>query len=106
MKDYALKIGDVQVNSVNSADILSDGTVKFDGDHTLILTNANLSVPIISGLENLIVFLKGDNVINGAENLITSTESQAGLVFTTSPTTSGKLTLNKAGGENRTGAGP
>ena len=99
VKDYALKIGDVQVNSVNSADILSDGTVKFDGDHTLILTNANLSVPIISGLENLIVFLKGDNVINGAENLITSTESQAGLVFTTSPTTSGKLTLNKAGGE-------
>lgn len=71
---YELWVGETKVTTRNQADILGDGTVKFEGDRksgVLTLENAhigNVVVPnseavIISNLPNLTINLIGENTI-------------------------------------------
>ena len=97
---YDLTVGNIPVTSVNCTDILGDGLkrVKYVvEDKTLVLEDVYLdNMPITSGLAGgLTIYLLGDNVISGSENLITTAEENAMIVFTTSETAPGNLTLIK-----------
>lgn len=75
-KLYNLWVNGTQVTSANSQDILSDDAtyknnkISFDGDHTLTLHNIpgtvfDTQVPFIkNGIENLTIFLDGQNEVN------------------------------------------
>ena len=94
--DYGLMVGTTIVTSVNCTDILGDGTVKYtDANKTLVLTDASLTVPVVSGLSELKVYLQGTSTISGTENMLSSSVANAPLTFTTSASTPGKLILIK-----------
>lgn len=94
--DYGLLIGSTVVTSVNCTDILGDGTVKYtDANKTLVLNDATLTVPVVSGLSQLKVYLQGESTISGTENMLSSSVANAPLTFTTSASAPGKLTLIK-----------
>ena len=98
--DYGLLVGTTVVTSVNCTDILGDGTVKYtDDDKTLVLTNATLTVPVVSGLSQLKIYLQGNSTISGTENMLTSSVADAPLTFTTSLSNPGELTLTKTTGQ-------
>ena len=94
--DYGLLVGSTVVTSVNCTDILGDGTVKYtDANKTLVLNDATLTVPVVSGLSQLKVYLQGESTISGTENMLSSSVANAPLTFTTSASAPGKLTLIK-----------
>ena len=98
--DYGLMVGTTVVTSVNCTDILGDGTVKYtDDDKTLVLTNATLTVPVVSGLNKLNIYLQGNSTISGTENMLTSSVADAPLTFLTSLTDPGELKLTKTKGQ-------
>jgi len=87
-----LYIGNVAVSEDNRKDVLNDGgSVQFDGEHLLKLTNATLTDAISTSLEQLTIFLVGSNTIT------TSTASIIGngctLTFTTEGNEPGTLTM-------------
>ena len=100
---YDLKIGDIDVTSVNYSDVLGNNRseVRYLADsQTLVFENATLDVPVTSGLEGVLtIHLIGDNTISGTDNLIVASGTGADLSFTTSDTKPGSLTLTKTNGD-------
>ena len=70
---YALKVGGRDVTSENRTDVLGDGTVSFDGDRTLTLKNASISIDEYSGfgihnqIPDLEVVVEGSNYIESKQ---------------------------------------
>jgi hypothetical protein len=94
--DYGLMVGTTVVTSVNCTDILGDGKVKYtDANKTLVLSDATLTVPVVSGLSELKVYLQGSSTISGTENMLSSSVANAPLTFTTSVSAPGNLILTK-----------
>ena len=90
--EYGITVAGVPVTDANRDNVLNDAdaTVRFDGVNTLILNGAILSSQdIVSSLNELIVYLGGENAISA----ITSTKQDAALSFITSPNTPGTLNL-------------
>ena len=101
---YGLTVNTVVVNSDNRNDILEDGTVKFDGSHTLVLNNAHLTGDCAEFIgvnsTGLTIYLIGDNSIEGTGVSIRNFNDNGTLIFTTNGNTPGKLTLkNTAAGD-------
>ena len=77
--DYNLMVGGKAVTSDNREDVFGDGgSVIYDGENTLILTNAELTQKIElssdNTLDNLYIHLAGqNNTITSADNVIVST---------------------------------
>lgn len=82
------------ITSTNRLNVLNNAataaSVQFDGDHTLILNNAELSSIQIDDAQNifstsgLTIYLKGDNTINnGGESIINNGNSSINLTFAT-----------------------
>ena len=89
-----LKVGDVSVTSENRQDVLGDGgSVQFDDKQTLVLRNANLTAPIKTRLDNLKVFLLGDNKITTDGPCFISQPEGKVLTITTEATQPGSLTM-------------
>lgn len=96
--NYGLTIGTTTVTNVNCTDVLGNGTVKYvDDGHVLVLDDAYIYNRTITSnlVGGLTIYLLGDNNIEGSENLITTSVENAPIVFTTSETTPGSLTLTK-----------
>ena len=71
VKVYDLKIAGTEVTSMNKSDVLSNGgTVKFDGNKTLTLENADISINVTNGfgidneIADLVVVATGTNTVN------------------------------------------
>ena len=91
-----LIVNGIKVTEQNRRDILNDnGSVKFNGINQLILEKAEINGDIRSYIDKLVIYLKGDNYING-----TIIGKQAELVFTTEGNEPGNLTI-KTETENR-----
>ena len=99
IKVYDLKIAGTDVTSMNKSDVLNDGgTVKFDGNKTLTLNNADISINVTSGFgiynntSDLVVVANGTNTVNSYQHL--ACYSGKYISFTGN----GTLTLNGARG--------
>ncbi|MBP5799789.1 MAG: hypothetical protein J6W43_07755 [Prevotella sp.] len=90
---YDLTVAGTTVTSRNMDDILGSKNVSFTPDdgtngNILTLNGATLTGGIVNGLDNLTIYLKGENVITGANDQnqlatgISSTASTATLTFT------------------------
>ena len=90
---YDLTVDGTTVTSRNMDDILGSKNVSFTPDdgtngNILTLNGATLTGGIVNGLDNLTIYLKGENVIKGANDQnqlatgISSTASTATLTFT------------------------
>lgn len=90
------------ITSTNRLNVLNNAataaSVQFDGDHTLILNNAELSSIQIDDAQNifstsgLTIYLKGDNTINnGGESIINNGNSSINLTFATGDGTTTEL---------------
>ena len=105
---YGLKVGGVTVNEQNADNVLGEvneeteaPTVVFDAENnTLTLNNANIYVEsesaIVSGLENLTVFLVGENYITCYGDKLfdkTSAVDEATITFTTDEASNGSLSF-------------
>ena len=91
-----LIVNGIKVTEQNRRDILNDnGSVKFNGINQLILEKAEINGDIRSYIDKLVIYLKGDNYING-----TIIGEQAELSFTTEGNEPGNLTI-KTETENR-----
>ena len=95
---YGLWIGDIQANIDNRHNVLGDegATVKFDGNHTLVLNKAMLQVPISTTLDSLTIYLVGDNsiaTIQGTPFVNRLATRSAELTFTSNANTPGVLTV-------------
>ena len=91
-----LIVNGIKVTEQNRRDILNDnGSVKFNGINQLILEKAEINGDIRSYIDKLVIYLKGDNYING-----TIIGKQAELSFTTEGNEPGNLTI-KTETENR-----
>lgn len=101
---YGITVAGVEVNSENASNITGDnitaGTVSFNPQtNTLTLNNASISAydaPIVSGLENLTVFLVGENSIFGGTPTFSKTSAveEATITFTTDGESMGSLFIN------------
>lgn len=101
---YGITVAGVEVNSENASNITGDnitaGTVSFNPQtNILTLNNASISAydaPIVSGLENLTVFLVGENSIFGGTPTFgkTSAVEEATITFTTDGESMGSLFIN------------
>ena len=74
VKRYGIKIGGTQVTSLNMNDVFDDGgSVKFDGDKTLTLNNASISIDdedgygIYTQISDLVVSVSGNNTIESKQ---------------------------------------
>ena len=103
---YGLTVAGVEVTSENAGNItganITSGTVSFDPQtNTLRLDNASISAyndSIVSGLENLTVFLVGVNSIYGGTPTFgkTSAVEEATITFTTDEESMGSLFINSS----------
>lgn len=101
---YGITVAGVEVNSENASNITGDnitaGTVSFNPQtNTLTLNNASIrayDAPIVSGLENLTVFLVGENTIYGGSHTFSKTSAVEAmtLTFTTDEESMGSLFIN------------
>ena len=103
--DYNLVIAGTTVTSSNASDILNDGnggtgSVSFDGENTLTLNNARITIngknAIESSLNNLNVYLVGESTITcqGNDDIVfKGTESNANITFSTSSSSYGSLQI-------------
>ena len=104
--DYGLKVAGVTVTSANASNVLGvlnendKPTVVFDADNNkLTLNNANISVgsedAVVSGLENLKIFLVGENYITSYGKMFnkTSAVGAATITFTTEEGSNGSLSF-------------
>ena len=96
--DYNLMVGGKAVTSDNREDVFGDGgSVIYDGEYTLILTNAELTKKIELGSDNtldqLYIHLAGqENTITSADNVIVATaKPNMELHFVTNGSSPGKL---------------
>lgn len=110
---YPLWINGVQVTSGKAANVLDDdlseegsvASVSFDATtNTLTLNGASISASdyeaIVSGLENLTIFLVGENYITSYGNSSfafnkSSAVNEATITFTTNAESNGSLTITK-----------
>ena len=87
----------VVISNDNCNDVFGDGTVKFDGRQTLILEDAHftgtVSAFITTSLEELKIFLKGNNTFEGPGRSIETSKNNATLTFTTEGNTPGTVTM-------------
>ena len=108
-KTYDLWIGDTQVTSENAAHILGENntTVTFTPEDatnetpaTLTLNGAELTVPVIVGLDDLTIDIQGENTITttGA-SLQKMDNTNPSLTFKSTSTPVGSLILSKTEGE-------
>ena len=99
---YDLWVNGEQVTSENKDAIcsgqVSTGVVSFDGDHTLTLNNASINAynneAVVSGLDNLTIFLVGESGIYGSNGFTfnkTSEVEEATITFTTDGESNGSL---------------
>ncbi len=98
---YGLTVAGVEVTSENASNItgakITSGTVSFDPQkNTLRLDNASISLyndSIVSGLENLTVFLVGENTIYGGSHTFSKTSAveEVTITFTTDEESMGSL---------------
>ena len=99
---YDLWVNGEQVTSENKDAIcsgqVSTGVVSFDGDHTLTLNNASIyaynNEAVVSGLDNLTIFLVGESGIYGSNGFTfnkTSEVEEATITFTTDGESNGSL---------------
>ena len=100
---YGLQVAGVTVNANNAENVLGDddATVSFDAEtNTLTLNNARIEAydkgAIVSGLDNLTVFLVGENCIYGGSPTFgkTSDVEEATITFTTDRESNGSLFIN------------
>jgi hypothetical protein len=64
-----LKYINRQVTSENRLDIMNDGgSVQYNGDKMIVLNNSKTTGGIISEMEDMILYLKGTNKIEGSSN--------------------------------------
>ncbi len=101
---YGITVAGVEVNSENASNItgvnITAGTVSFNPQtNTLTLNNASISAydaPIVSGLENLTVFLVGESSIFGGSPTFSKTSDveNATITFTTDGESNGSLFIN------------
>ena len=98
---YGLTVAGVEVTSENAGNItganIKSGTVSFDPQtNTLTLNKASIEAyndSIVSGLENLTVFLVGENTIYGGSHTFSKTSAveEAIITFTTDEESMGSL---------------
>ena len=100
---YGLQVAGVTVNANNAENVLGDddATVSFDAEtNTLTLNNARIEAynmeAIVSGVENLTIFLVGENCIYGGSPTFgkTSDVEEATITFTTDRESNGSLFIN------------
>ena len=101
---YGLTVAGVEVTSENAGNItganITDGTVSFDPQTNMLrLDNASISLyndSIVSGLDNLTVFLVGENTIYGGSHTFSKTSAveEATITFTTDEESMGSLYIN------------
>ena len=100
---YGLQVAGVTVNANNAENVLGDddATVSFDAEtNTLTLNNARIEAynmeAIVSGVENLTIFLVGENCIYGGSPTFdkTSEVEEATITFTTDRESNGSLFIN------------
>lgn len=111
---YNLMVNGISVTPGNRTDVLGDGTsshepsVVFDGEYTLILTNATLTQKIELGsentLDNLYIHLAGqNNTITSDDNVIVANaKSNIELHFVTNGNSPGKLVYTSTNASNPT----
>ncbi len=98
---YKLWVNGIRVSDTNRLDVLGDKTaednpsVMFDGDHTLVLCNAELDSIVSQLSDELVIYLQGDNKIgNNASSAIHHTRTTPiPLTITTSGNYPGTLTI-------------
>lgn len=112
LPSIGLTVAGVPVNASNASNVLDEvdeetelPTVSFDAEHNILTLNgANIYVEnedaIVSGLENLTVFLVGDNYITSYGNSSfafnkSSAVDEATITFTTNAVSNGSLTIAK-----------
>ncbi len=89
---YDLTVAGVPVTSENNADILNDGgTVQFDGKKLLKLTSAHVTGTITTTMDELTIFLSGENYITASTAAISGNGGK--LTFTTDGNSPGKLEM-------------
>ena len=89
---YDLMVAGVPVTSENNADILNDGgTVQFDGKKLLKLTSAHVTGAITTTMDELTIFLSGENYITASTAAISGNGGK--LTFTTDGNSPGKLEM-------------
>lgn len=102
--EYDLKVENTQVTAGNASNILNDGKVSFDASSNILtLNDANLTMPIQTDIDNLIIELKGENKINtnAAENAIKRISSNETLNLTIRPASTDPLgSINLANSES------
>ena len=110
---YDLWVNGEQVTDANK-DNLANGTVTFDGDHTLTLNNATIDVAkgmdggIVSKMHDLTIHLEGENTFNCQSSAIQMTcettfqEKGLGQLTIEGP---GSLTINSNEEDNISGIG-
>lgn len=105
-QSYNLFIGETQVTDLNADNVLGDSKVVFSvgGNdapvYTLTLNGAELTAPLIVGLENLTIDIQGENTITttGA-SLQKMDNTNPSLTFKSTSTPVGSLILSKTEGE-------
>ena len=111
LPSIGLTVAGVPVNASNASNVLDElnendePTVVFDADNnTLTLNNANIYVEsedvVVSGLDNLTIFLVGENYITSYGNSSfafnkSSAVTEATITFTTNAVSNGSLTITK-----------
>ncbi len=106
--EYDLKVENTQVTAENASNILvgtgNDGKVSYDATQNILTLNeANLTMPIQTNINNLIIELKGENKINtnAAENTIKRISSNETLNLTIRPASTDPLgSINLANSES------
>lgn len=111
-QSYNLFIGETQVTELNAEDVFKDGTVSFtpagdDSDYnTLTLNGAALTVPVIVGLDNLTIDIKGENTITTDVTCIQKMDNTSpSLIFRSNSDEVGSLTLKGSSGVYGVGYG-
>ena len=107
VEEYDLTVSGVQVTSANASNVLGDDetpTIVFDAaTNTLTLNEVDLTVGnediIVSGLDNLTIFLVGENLINSGYPAFAFSKSsavdEATITFTTDRESNGTLIIGK-----------
>lgn len=111
---YNLMVNGISVTPGNRTDVLGDGTashepsVVFDGEYTLILTNATLTQKIELGsentLDNLYIHLAGQNntITSGDNVIVANAKANMELHFVTNGNSPGKLVYTSTNASNPT----
>lgn len=112
VRAYDLYIGETQVTELNADDVLGDdGTVSFTPEDatnetpaTLTLNGAELTAPLIVGLENLTIDIKGENTITTDVTCIQKmSNTNPSLTFKSNGDVVGSLTLTNTNTESLDG---